>query len=282
MDYLQNQHIIPQVYLKQFGYQDKDSRWKVPTFDVNEIPLMNEIDKTLVRQSNIKSLLQEQNIYNLSIKAGNERKLEETFSMLENEYPLIINEIKSKKQILPDSKVKLTWFISFLFIRTSDFRKIARNVIESRNTTFLLAVFQGNTKRMNNLFKFPLDEAINYLIAFSGFYISKALAPFEVVLIETIENEKWVTTDNPVYVKCKATGNKIDFFGVDTEIVCPLSMDYLAFFFNPRSSFLNSELRDLKTNIVNKISVSLYEKIWKSLVNRDREIRYLILPSLRN
>jgi len=68
MSFDQKQHIIPQTYLKQFGYKDQQGRWKVPTFNIEEIPLMNKINKTLVRQSNIESLLREENVFDLSGK----------------------------------------------------------------------------------------------------------------------------------------------------------------------------------------------------------------------
>lgn len=89
----QKQHIIPQVYLRQFGYRDKGGIWKVPTFNIGEIPLMNKIDKTLIRQSKIKSLLREENIYDIPVSEENKRQLEEFFKLTEDYYPQVIEEI---------------------------------------------------------------------------------------------------------------------------------------------------------------------------------------------
>jgi hypothetical protein len=276
----QNQHIIPQTYLKQFGYKDKHGRWRVPVFNIEQIPLMNNINKTLVKQSNIKSLLREQNIYDLSGTIENKKHLDNTFKILEDCYPLIINEINETKRISIESKQKLITFISFLFVRTYDFRGIADHLLKSRNRDYLEAIIEDNKDRINTLLSLPVEKAINFLIGFSGFYISKVLSQFEITIIETIETEKWATTDNPVLVQCKATGNIIDFLGIDTELLCPISQDYLVFIFHPNSTFSQNELRKLHTNEVNKISIGLYESIWYKLVDKSRVTKYIIVPSM--
>lgn len=277
----QNQHIIPQTYLKQFGYKDNHGRWKVPTFNIEEIPLMNRISKTLVIQSNIESLLRAKNIYDISGIPGNEKQLEKTFKILEDNYPLIVTEIDNTKKISSESKQKLITFISFLFIRTSDFREIAEHIIRSKNRDYISAVIGDNQKRISNILSLPIKEAITYLIAFSGFYISRVLSHFKIVLIETIDIEKWATTDNPVLIQCKTTGKVIDFLGIDTEILCPISKDYLVFIFHPDSNFSQNKLRKLIPNQVNKISKKLYENIWYQLVDKSRVTKYIIVPSMK-
>jgi len=281
MNFDQNQHIIPQTFLKQFGYKDKHGRWKVPTFNVEEIPIMNDINKTLVKQSNIESLLREQNIYDLSGKIENKKQLDNTFKILEDCYPSIIKEINETKRISNESKEKLITFISFLFIRTHDFREIAEHLLKTKNQDYLEAVIGDNKNRINTLLSLPVEKAINFLIGFSGFYISKVLFHFEIIIIETIETEKWATTDNPVLLQCKTTDNIIDFLGIDTEILCPISQDYLVFIFHPDSNFSHNELRKLNINEVNKTSIELYEKIWHKLVDKSRVTKYIIVPSMK-
>ena len=78
----QKQHIIPQVYLKQFGYRDKHGRWKVSVAAVKDIDIMNRQDKNIIRQSNIKSLLREVNYYDIPSSKKNKRQLVKSYYQL--------------------------------------------------------------------------------------------------------------------------------------------------------------------------------------------------------
>ena len=281
MGFSQKQHIIPQTYLKQFGYQDSHGRWKVPTFNIEEIPTMNKINRTLVRQTNIESFLRESNIFSLSGKTGNEDLLEKTFKTYEDCYPTIIIDINGTKKILPENRQKLLGFISFLFIRTYDFRQIASDLLQAKNRNSISAIMEGDQKRLENLLNLPVSQAVNFLIGFTGFYIARILSSnFELVLIETIAEEKWGTTDNPVLMHCRSNGKQIDFLGMDTEILCPLSKDYLAFIFHPESTFSTNTLRKLEINKVNNIERAVYESIWLQLVDIKRATKFIIVPSI--
>jgi len=242
---------------------------------------MNKISKTLVRQSNIESLLREENVFDLSGKLGNKKQLERTFKILEDTYPTIISEIDRTRKISVESKQKLLTFISFLFIRTYDFRQIAEDILRSRDEGYISAIIGEHKKRIDTLLSLSIDNAINFLIGFSVYYIAKILSLFEIVIIETIESEKWATTDNPVHIQCKATGRIIDFLGIDTEILCPISQNYLVFIFHPKSDFSQNILRNLNRNEVNKISIELYERIWYKLVDQSSVTKYIIVPSMK-
>lgn len=70
--------------------------------------------------------------------------------------------------------------------------------------------------------------------------------------------------------------------GIDTEILCPISQDYLVFIFHPKSDFSQNILRNLNHNEVNNISSDLYERIWYNLVDQSRVTKYIIVPSMKN
>lgn len=277
----QNQHIIPQVYLKQFGYKSKDGVWKVPTFNVEEIELMNKIDKTLVRQSNIKSLLAEINIYDLPIAEKDKKLLEDFFQLTENEYPKVIEELNKKEKISSKSRDSLVGFISLLFVRTNDYRLILEAVLDKKDYLYLEAIFDGNKERIKKLFSLPKKSAINFLIAFSGGYIYKCLKNFKISIIKSTAEEKWATTDNPVLVICKNYKDKqLDFMGIDTKVICPISPDYLAYIDHEKSHEKiyegTNELIENRINIVDKIT---FEKIWYDLTDISRITKYLIVPT---
>ena len=279
----QKQHIIPQVYLKQFGYRDKNGTWKVPTFNIGELDLMQKLGKTLVRQSNIKSLLQEVNIYDIPIGEMDKKVLEEFFTLAENHYPKVIEEISLRNELTVEKKEMLLGFISLLYVRTKDYRIILNRVIENKDLTYMLGIFEGDKKRIDNLLRLPREAAINFLIAFSGIYLYKCLQNFNVKIIKAISEEKWATTDNPVSVTCKLNEKQeLDFMGIDTKIICPLSPDYLAYIDHTGSEInLFEGCENLIENKVNEIPKQTFEKIWHALINKNRATEYLVIPTLR-
>jgi hypothetical protein len=279
----QDQHIIPQVYLKQFGYQTKDGVWKVPTFNTEELDLMNRIDKTLIRQSNIKSLLTEVNIYDLTIGDKEIKMLEDFFQLTEDNYPKAIEEINRPRNLSLNNKDILVGFVSLLFVRTMDYRRILDLAIKRKDLTYLNGVFNNNSKRVKYILNLPIETAINFLIAFSGGYISNCLQNFKLSIIKSIPEEKWATTDNPVLVKCKAFDRvKLDFMGIDTKLICPLTPDYLAYIDHKDSNIRIYEgLDELEENKINEVSRSTFEKIWYDLTDKSRITKYLIVPTER-
>ncbi len=279
----QKQHIIPQVYLKHFGYQDKNGIWKVPVLNIEEIPLMNQINKTLIRQSNIESILREENIYDIPINEKDKRLLEDFLKLTEDNYPQIITEIKTQKELSIDNTHKLKAFISLLYVRTKDFRLILNHIIDNKDYSYVEGILNGSEERLKILLELPKNLSINFLIAFSGGYIYKCLQHFKVTIIETIPNEKWATTDNPVLISCKADKNKrLDFMGVDTKIFCPLSPDYLVYIDNKDSKYYAyNDFIGLEENKVNKICKATFEDIFNNLTARSRITKYLIIPTDR-
>ena len=131
----------------------------------------------------------------------------------------------------------LLGFISLLFVRTKDYRMILNFVIENKDYPYLNGILEGNQKRIETVLNLPRKSAINFLTAFSGGYVYKCLQNFKVSIIKTISEEKWATTDNPVLVAGKADEEKrIDFMGIDTKMMCPLSPDFLAYIDHKDSS----------------------------------------------
>lgn len=280
----QKQHIIPKVYLKQFGYVNKNGTWKVPVFKIEDISLMNKIDKTIVRQSNIESLLREQNIYDIPLLNGEKRILENFFKLTEDNYQEIINEIKNQSILSFEKKDRLLAFIALLYVRAKDFRQILGKALSDRDNTFLLGIMSDNIERVNLLYNIPKKSAINILSVFSGGYVYNALRNSRVFFINTISSEKWATTDNPVMVKFKiGVKRNVDFFGVDTKLLCPLSQDYLAYIDYKESKMrVYPEFDSLMENKVSNISENTFEIIWKELTDKIRITEFLILPTEKN
>lgn len=277
----QKQHIIPEVYLKQFGYQYKGGIWKVPTFNMEEIELMNRLDKTIIKQSTIKSLLQEINIFDIPEIKENKKLLENFLKLTEDHYPKVMNEVQSDQLISANTRSMLLGFISLLFTRSPDYRLILRSVIQDKDMVYLKGIMDGDERRISIILNLPIESGINYLIAFSAGFIFKIIQNFRVSIIKNIPGEKWATTDNPVTVICKADNQKrLDFMGVDTKILFPMSPEYLAYLDHKDSSInLITGLEHLKENQINEIGSDAFTNIWLRVTDKSRITKYLILPA---
>lgn len=277
----QKQHIVPQVYLKQFGYQDKHGRWKVPAVSVKDIELMNRLDKDIIKQSNIKSLLREVNYYDIPDFESN-GLLEEFFQLPEDRYANVIHEIEQKGELPLKKKDMLFGFIAHLAVRTKKYTNMLEQILEDRDYSYLLGVLEGNHRRVDHLYAVQRKSALNLLTGLSGGYIYLRLQQdFRISIVATISDEKWATTDNPVLIKCGVNQHGIiDFMGIDTKLICPLSKDYLAYIDHPKSNINFYEGFDqLAENKVNSISTSAFEKVWMDVTDGSRITEYLILPT---
>ncbi len=67
---IENQHILAQVYLKGFGYKDRNNQWKISTLDRDQVPIMEKYNKKRISQKSIESFLSETNIFDLVLFPG--------------------------------------------------------------------------------------------------------------------------------------------------------------------------------------------------------------------
>jgi len=75
---------------------------------------------------------------------------------------------------------------------------------------------------------------------------------------------------------------RIDFMGIDTKLMCPLSPDFLAYIDHKDSSVqIYQGFENLKEKQVNEIDKDTFEKIWHHLTDMRRITEYLIAPTER-
>jgi len=75
---------------------------------------------------------------------------------------------------------------------------------------------------------------------------------------------------------------KLDFMGIDTKVICPITPDYLVYIDHKDSNNrLYDGLDKLVENEINVISKETFEKIWYDIFDRSRITKYLIAPTER-
>src|SRR5690554_3359992 len=116
----QNQHKLPQVYMREFGYKFK-TQWKVSVMKVGE---------KFIRQKSIESFLCETNIFKIR---NSYESLENIFEglngMIENEYLNLINDLESQKKFSEKSCFLLLQIIPNLLCRTDSIRNLVKEIL---------------------------------------------------------------------------------------------------------------------------------------------------------
>jgi hypothetical protein len=250
----QNQHKLPQVYLRQFGY-NKDGHWKVSI----KIP-----GEQFSRQKSIESFMSEENVFKIESDEPKIQNIFEEFNcLLEDEYLKIIEDLDIRREFSHKSQAYLFQLIPNLLIRTDSFRLNVRDLLESDARKNFLTIIcyhkvpdiaklhESDFFRMLN--EPPVDESIiNKTLIFFADHIFRKLAWFEIVILKSQEDKPWYTSDNPVVFNNKMS--KFNFFTDESEIYFPLNPKYLLYFHCKKSKVKNSKLRSYKSNKIHLVN----------------------------
>lgn len=247
----QDQHQLPQVYLKQFGYKDKD-QWKVSVLYKGE---------DFIRQKSIGSFTAMTNIFDIDSEDDRiPRIFEELNCELENEYLNIIQDIENNEIISLKSYAFLIQLAANLMIRSDYWREFVSSTLSSDNKqNFLIITLSFLFKDINEIdeiknqepFKMlneakVTDDLVNRVLIYLIGYLFNHMQMLDVVIIEAPEDKGWFTSDLPVYFIPNQETGRFGLFSTDTEIYFPISKKYLAYFHYPKSESKQPSLRRLK------------------------------------
>jgi len=227
----QDQHKVPQVYLKKFGYQDKNKQWKVSVIKRGD---------RFSGQKSIGSFTAQTNIFD--IESDNERiqrMFERLNGELENEYNNIIDELEQQGALSEKSFSILLQPTGNLIVRSDDWRGQIKFLLESdRKENFLKIITGHHCKNeeefirihelefYRHLVGLPVQEAINPILLYFLDHLMLRLFQYEIIFLKAVEGKPWMTTSNPVVVKNRTAEREI--FAKESEFYFPLSPEYLA------------------------------------------------------
>lgn len=263
----QNQHKIPQVYLKQFGYKS-NGQWKVS---------VKVLGEKFIRQKSIESFMSEINVFKIESDEPKIHNIFEEFNcLLENEYIKIIEDLDIRRELSHKSQAYLFQFIPNLLIRTDSFRLIVRDLLESdARKNFLTIICShavSNTVKLHDCVFFkmmnepPVDESIvNKALIFFADHIFRKIACFQIVILQSQEDKPWFTTDNPVVFNNILT--KFNFFTNESDVYFPLNPKYLLYFHHRESKVKNTKLRSYKSNKIHLVSEKDNWRLQKKIIS---------------
>lgn len=269
----QGQHRISQTYLKQFGFQDKNTKWWISTWKLGE---------EFTGNKSIKSFSKELNIFDLPAKNIKTRRTFEDFSStLETHYPLIVKEIGTNGKLSQKGLAILAQFMINLLCRTIPFRELIDNFLKSDKRDYFLNEItyyheDKGKQLIETLKKIKIDYQLNFVIFSVWYYYVNTLTSsnFDYVILKDFDNRGWITTDNPVVLRNNI--NESTLFSKETEIYFPISKDYCLYIdhrdYNRSNSFRgkgNMEIAEVDEITQERI----YDIIWRN------SYQYVIHPT---
>ncbi|RVT72733.1 DUF4238 domain-containing protein [Flavobacterium sufflavum] len=279
----QNQHKLPQVYLREFGYDFKGQK-KVSVLKVGE---------KFTRQKSIESFLSETNVFKIkSINPELENIFEELNGLLENEYLNFISDLDNNHSLSDKSYAVLLQLIPNLLCRTDEIRDLISYLLNSdAKINFLKIICIHRAQNIEDLIEKDFykimvvqsvnDNVINRALIFLMEHIFRRIAHYDIVILQSQEDKPWFTTDNPIIFE-----NRMENFEImlnESEIYFPLSPKYLIYLHHRESKDKVNELRQLEKNkihLVNdKQNVNLQYKIMKNAIEYviiEGEFKYTI------
>jgi len=264
----QGQHRISQVYLKQFGYL-REGRWWISVWYKS----FNFTENVLVE-----NFTKETNVFDLPIFEQTElrRQFESQSGILEREYPSIIKTIRNQGQITPRHRDILCNYIPNLICRARPYRElfqrylddpVLRNYFLDEITTFAPDQLPGLTESLEQLRQ---EVCMNYVTGYVMNYLVEIIRKFSFIILKDYDNRGWFTSDNPVIIDPQEDPSEEIhewklLIPMESELYFPLSPDYCAFLFYPRSGKAGNALRNKEVNKVHQSDEASHERICRMI-----------------
>ncbi|MDP3435110.1 MAG: DUF4238 domain-containing protein [Bacteroidota bacterium] len=247
----QNQHKIPQVYLKQFGYLDMNNQWRISAIRRGE---------KFTRQKSIESFYSVTSIFDVeSDDPIIPRMFEQLNCDLETEYNNIIAELESDGTLSNKSYAYLLQLIADLIVRSDYWRDWILDMLNNENKENFLQLILGhhcedfaefkNIKQQpffRILSESPPSEIVNRVLIYFIDHLMLRLWQYDITFIQSQKYKPWFTSTNPVVIHNRTENNEI--LAKESELYFPLSPKFLAYVHFKDSKDKENQLRYLTTN----------------------------------
>lgn len=281
LDKPDQQHKIPQVYLRKFGYLTENNHWKVSVLKDGE---------TWTRQKSIESFMAISNIFDIKSDIPNISGIFEEINFdLENKYNKIINDLEINKSLNEETYSILINFIANLICRADYWRDWVMGILNHENKENFLKITLSHITsdedflnknveiEKETFYRILVDkrpeEIINRVLFYLFDYIIYRLKYFDVVIMQSQQDKPWYTSSNPVVLQ-----NNFEHFEMldkKCEIYFPLTPKYLAFLHYVDSKDKKNELRKLDNNFIHEASDEQTKIIINHIIKNPHE--YLII-----
>jgi hypothetical protein len=270
----QDQHKLPQVYLKEFGYLHNE-QWMVSIINRGE---------RFTRQKSIGSFTAETNVFDIESEDDRFPRMFESLNCdLENLYHEMLKDIDDNDEIPDKCWEIIVQFTPNMMVRSDYWRSFVKEILESKDkNTFLeitISVLSKSPEDLQNLKEKNFYKVISegkitnsklnrVLILFLN-YILHHLTPLDLIILEAPKGKEFFTSDNPVNFKPNQIKGKLGLFSVNTEVYFPLSPKYLAYFRFKNAKKSNPLLSKLQNRGIYKIQDIMSEEEYDKLIQNE-------------
>jgi hypothetical protein len=249
----QKEHLVPQVYLKQWACENS-----LTILDCK----IGEFKKVQVHEFNRKL-----NFYDIGWHESDLAKHNENeFGRLEREYLKFLNSVTNQKGLIQEKwQAYCDRLVALMFVRTESYWTVFNDVLKHPN---------GREKLLNEIyFEMPLDlnvqrialemfpytEPMNIVLCDIARNVQSKLQYFNQVILRTNPKERpFITSTNPVLVFSNSSDTST-FFHWSSEIYLPLSPEYCLYMFHPEYCSSNNKLQDFPNG---RISEAAPDFVW--------------------
>lgn len=263
----QKQHRISKVYLKEFGYK-KGDEWYISVWEKSK----NYTDNIRIDEFTAETNIFDLPFEDLSIK----RHFENTSQKIEDRYKTILNTIRNQNPLNPKHLDLLCHYIANLICRSKPSREYFQFLLENdmARNYFLEEITMFEPEILLELKdSFPLipsEHRLNLAIGYIMNYLVRVLRNFTFVILESMPEKGWFTSDNPILIDSQESYNLdpseyLHVIPIESEIYFPLSIEYCLFGFHQKSKKQDNPLRQLSVNKINKINDETHDRICKRI-----------------
>lgn len=265
-----DQHIIPQVYLKLFGFKKafKTEIWFVSVRD---------LEKGIWQDRMIEAFLTESYAYNLdSSREVSRLIIEKKLNWgIENRIHQILSQLEEDK-INPNIQMAIAETTANFLCRSNNVRNWIQDCFAKLNfrdffNMITVGAFNSSDKA-DFIFKeylaLPEKDRVNTIMVHYMHYVSVVLQKASIEIIKGSDKFLFFTSDNPVSLM-----NEIGFGEIERgemEIYFPLSSKFLIRF------YWNNDSKEIKRTITN-VTEELYSFYHKEVVPNSA-LNYIISP----
>lgn len=275
----QHQHKIPRVYLKKFGYQNRNQQWMLSVMARGE---------RFTRQKSIGSFTAVPNIFDIDSEDPRiQRMFEEINGNLESSYNIILNDLQQAGALSERSTAYLLQLIANLIVRDDVWREQIQSLLKSDVKANFLKIILGHHCRneqefghieeldfYRNIADLPVEEALNRILLYFIDHLLLRLGHFEIVFLKTTPEKPWFTSTSPIVVHNRTA--RFELFAAETEIYFPLSPDLLAYGHFPRSADQENIYRSYASNQIHQLDDEQISSLNKLIIENAND--FLILP----
>jgi hypothetical protein len=273
----QKQHRVPQVYLKQFGFE-KDKIWYITIFDHAK----NHTEDVSIKEFNY--AINEFDLPSHDYKE--KRHFELTAGKIEGMYKMVLNSIKNQRLLKQKHEDILRHFSSSLIVRSERHRSFFSEMLGDQKVRdrFLeeVTLFDKTNTPEDIKLAFSVLDSSMHLPLIQGIlanHLVRVFRSFNAIILKDFDNRGWFTSDDPVCIDYQ--DNYSWLIPPEAEIYLPLSRELCLFLYNDHVQTKNTNpLRKLKINKIHPLNEYTHDTITKKIIlNRNKSL--IVPPKFR-